>query len=61
MVQSLRLLLGLLGFVKAKSDVSLFSYRHSDDIVYLLLYVNDIVLTTSTVDLLQHMLFSVCS
>jgi hypothetical protein len=29
-------------------------YRRGDDTVYLLLYVDDIVLTTSTVDLLQR-------
>jgi hypothetical protein len=42
------------GFVEAKSDTSLFIYRRGDDTVYLLLYVDDIVLTTSTADLLHH-------
>jgi hypothetical protein len=42
-----------IGFVKAKSDTSLFIYQRGEDIVYLL-YVDDIVLTTSTVDLLQR-------
>ena len=37
-----------IGFVEAKSDTSLFVYRHRDDMVYLLLYVDDIVLTAST-------------
>jgi hypothetical protein len=46
--------LASLGFVEAKSDTSLFIYRRGDDIVYLLLYVNDIVLTASTADLLQR-------
>jgi hypothetical protein len=32
----------------------MFIYRHDDDTVYILLYVDDIVLTTSTVDLLQR-------
>ena len=43
-----------IGFIEAKSDTSLFIYRRGDDTVFLLLYVDDIVLTTSTVDLLQH-------
>jgi hypothetical protein len=34
--------------------MSLFIYRHSDDVVYLLLYIDNIVLTASTVDLLQR-------
>jgi hypothetical protein len=46
--------LASIGFVEAKSDTSLFIYRQGDDIVYLLLYVDDIVLTTSTADLLQR-------
>jgi hypothetical protein len=46
--------LASIGFVKAKSDTSLFIYRHGDDLVYLLLYVDNIVLTTSTTNLLQH-------
>jgi hypothetical protein len=46
--------LASIGFVEAKSDTSLFVYRHGDDTVYLLFYVNDIVLTASTIDLLQR-------
>jgi hypothetical protein len=46
--------LASIGFVKAKSDTSLFIYRRDEDTVYLLLYVNDIMLTTSTADLLQR-------
>jgi hypothetical protein len=45
--------LASIGFVEAKSDTSLFIYQQGEDIVYLL-YVDDIVLTASTVDLLQH-------
>jgi hypothetical protein len=45
--------LASIGFVEAKSDTSLFIYRRGDDIVYLLLYVDDIMLTASTADLLQ--------
>jgi hypothetical protein len=43
-----------LGFVEVKSDTSLFVYRRSVDIAYLLLYVDDIVLTASSPELLQH-------
>jgi hypothetical protein len=43
--------LASIGFVEAMSDTSLFIYRQGEDIVYLL-YVNDIVLTTSNAGLL---------
>jgi hypothetical protein len=43
-----------IGFIEAKSDMSLFIYRRGDDTVYHLLYVDDIVLTTSITDLLQR-------
>jgi hypothetical protein len=46
--------LASIGFVEAKSDTSLFIYRRGDDTVYLLLYVDNIVLTTSTTDLLHR-------
>jgi hypothetical protein len=36
-----------MGFVKAKSDTSLFVYRRDADTAYLLLYVDDIVLIAS--------------
>ena len=42
-----------LGFVEAKTDTSLFVYHRGDDMVYLLLYVDDIVLTTSSTPLLR--------
>jgi hypothetical protein len=42
-----------LGFVSAKSDTSLFIYQHGHDTIYLLLYVDDIVLTASSDSLLQ--------
>jgi hypothetical protein len=45
--------LASLGFVEAKLDMSLFIHRHDDDTVYLLLYVDDIVLTASSVALLS--------
>jgi hypothetical protein len=44
--------LASIGFVEAKSDTSLFIYRRGDDTVFFLLYVDDIVLTASTADLL---------
>ena len=40
--------------VEAKSDTSLFIYRRGKDLVYLLLYVDDIVLTASTANLLHR-------
>jgi hypothetical protein len=43
-----------LGFVEAKSDTSLFVYHHGADVAYLLLYVDDIVLTASSPQLLQR-------
>jgi hypothetical protein len=43
-----------LGFVDAKSDTSLFIYRCRADIAYLLLYVDDIILTASSSELLQR-------
>jgi len=42
-----------LGFVEAKCDTSLFIYRRGSDTVYLLLYVDDIVLTASSATLLR--------
>ncbi|WVZ62479.1 hypothetical protein U9M48_012227 [Paspalum notatum var. saurae] len=45
-----------LGFVESKSDTSLFIYRHGSDIAYLLVYVDDIVLTASSAALLQGMI-----
>jgi hypothetical protein len=41
-------------FVEAKSDTSLFVYHHGVDTAYLLLYINDIVLTASSPELLQQ-------
>jgi len=45
-----------LGFVEAKSDTSLFIYRRGSDIAYLLLYVDDIVLTASSPGLLRRII-----
>jgi len=44
----------MMGFVEAKSDTSLFIYRRGSDTVYLLLYVDDIVLTASSPELLRR-------
>lgn len=41
------------GFVEAKADTSLFIYRRGSDVAYLLLYVDDIVLTASSAQLLR--------
>jgi hypothetical protein len=43
-----------LGFVEAKSDTSLFVFRCGSDMIYLFLYVDDIVLTTLSASLLQR-------
>ena len=45
-----------LGFTEAKSDTSLFIYRRGDEAAYLLLYVDDIVLTASSQQLLQSVI-----
>ena len=47
-----------LGFTEAKSDISLFIYRHGNETTYLVLYVDDIVLTTSGQQLLQRIISS---
>jgi hypothetical protein len=43
-----------LGFIEAKSDTSLFIFRRDSDTVYLLLYVDDIILTASSTKLLHR-------
>jgi hypothetical protein len=43
-----------LGFIEAKSDISLFIFRRGSDTVYLLLYVDDIILTASNTELLRR-------
>ena len=45
-----------LGFVEAKTDTSLFVYHQGGDTVYLLLYVDDIVLTASSTLLLRRVI-----
>jgi hypothetical protein len=43
-----------LGFIEAKSDTSLFIFHRGSDTVYLLLYVDDIILTASSMELLHR-------
>jgi hypothetical protein len=45
-----------LGFTEAKSDTSPFVFRRGQETVYLLLYVDDIVLTASSTQLLQRVI-----
>src|SRR6185312_15777403 len=47
-----------LGFTEAKSDTSLFIYRRGDETAYLLLYIDDIVLTASSQQLLERVISS---
>lgn len=43
-----------LGFVEAKTDTSLFVYRRGADLIYLLLYVDNFILTASSTELLPR-------
>jgi hypothetical protein len=43
-----------LDFTEAKSDTSLFVYHRDTNTAYLLLYVGDIILTTSSPEILQR-------
>jgi hypothetical protein len=45
-----------LGFTEAKSDTSLFIFNRGTEKVYLLLYVDDIVLTASSQQLLHRVI-----
>jgi hypothetical protein len=45
-----------IGFVEAKSDTSVFIYRHGTDMAILLLSVDDIVLMASSMRLLQRII-----
>jgi hypothetical protein len=46
------------GFAESKSDTSLFVFRRGSDTVYLLLYVDDIILTASSTELLRRTIFA---
>jgi histone deacetylase 1/2 len=48
--------LGSMGFRPTRSDSSLFVLRQGKESVYLLLYVDDIVLTASSKDILHHVI-----
>jgi hypothetical protein len=43
-----------LGFIQSKADASLFVFKQGRDTAYLLLYVDDIILSASTTTLLAH-------
>jgi hypothetical protein len=43
-----------LGFIEAKSDTSLFIFHRGSNTVYLLVYVDDIILTASSTKLLRR-------
>jgi hypothetical protein len=45
-----------LGFQSSKSDSSLFVLRHGSSLAYLLLYVDDIILTANSTTLLQKLI-----
>ena len=47
-----------IGFQASQCDTSLFIYTHGTDMAYLLLYVDDIILTASSHHLLQHIIGS---
>jgi Reverse transcriptase (RNA-dependent DNA polymerase) len=49
----------LLGFKTASSDPSLFLYRKGDNLVFLLVYVDDIILTGNNVSLLPSLSSSI--
>nr|GEU73170.1 ribonuclease H-like domain-containing protein [Tanacetum cinerariifolium] len=46
------------GFSSSRCVSSVFIYQHGYEVAYLLIYVNDIVLTASSTDLLQHIISS---
>ena len=43
------------GFVASKCDLSLFIYKTKSHTVYLLVYVDDIIITGSSIPLIQHL------
>ena len=45
-----------MGFIASGADSSLFIYKHGDQVAYLLVYVDDIILTTSTTTVLRHVI-----
>ncbi|GJW01781.1 ribonuclease H-like domain-containing protein [Tanacetum coccineum] len=49
----------MVGFSSSRRDSSLFIYQHGSEVAYLLIYVDDIVLTASSADLLQRIISSI--
>ncbi|CAA7023266.1 unnamed protein product [Microthlaspi erraticum] len=47
-----------LGFVTSRADASLFVYRNGSELAYILLYVDDILMTASSTSLLQKIIDS---
>ncbi len=45
-----------LGFIASTADSSMFIYKHHQVVAYLLLYVNDIVLTSNTPSYLDQLI-----
>jgi hypothetical protein len=56
LASQVRILSFSLGFTETKSDSSLFIYHRGLDTAYLLLYVDDIVLTASFAKFLQYVI-----
>ncbi|GJX47776.1 ribonuclease H-like domain-containing protein [Tanacetum coccineum] len=46
------------GFSSSRCDSSLFIYQHVSEVAYLLIYVDDIILTAYSTDLLRHIISS---
>lgn len=49
------------GFIQSKCDASLFVYQKNNELTYLLLYVDDIIITASSSTLLQSVITSLKS
>nr|GEV19348.1 ribonuclease H-like domain-containing protein [Tanacetum cinerariifolium] len=47
-----------MGFTSSRCDSSLFIYQHGTEVAYLLIYVDDIILTASSIALLQRIISS---
>jgi hypothetical protein len=45
-----------LGFIPSKADVSLFVYKHDSITIYMLVYVDDIIVVSSTAKAADHLL-----
>ena len=49
-----------MGFTASGSDSSLFIYQRGKEATYLLVYIDDIILTASTSSLLRHIIKKLC-